>query len=420
MRPRPPLLPLLLPLLIAPCLLPQARAYTPTPRWAHASLLTPSFLYIHGGLLAPPGGTYNDTTAPLTSSLLLLPLSEHFTLSSPPWVEQDVGGPEVAWHTLTRLARPGEQGQGAQGQEKQGEALLFGGALPQLSNDSASAWLFSYPASPPSSSSAASSSTAAAAAAAASSSNTPLPGPLNFTHLPPNWAQEPARRYGHAACSSSTGELFLLAGLSPFSGEAFTTGLRFAPLPVSPPSGSGSGSGSGSSGNPGSSGPGSSSGPGTNSPQFTSFPTPFPGQFRPLLLPLQPNAPSFLYVPAPPLGLGSLWVMDVSLGVVEWLEVRVGVIPSQGSGSGSVKTKRQLPLPVSRHSSAACLTSQGLLVLQGGLTPSGEVLSDGWVLDTTLPEWAWESRPGLRGLGGRRDHSAVAVGGDGVLFLFGE
>ncbi|KZT52314.1 hypothetical protein CALCODRAFT_417179, partial [Calocera cornea HHB12733] len=77
-------------------------------------------------------------------------------------------------------------------------------------------------------------------------------------------------------------------------------------------------------------------------------------------------------------------------------------------------------LPPARQSSAGALTGRGLLLIHGGQSPSdGSVFSDGWALDTTAPQWTWEARPVLAQLGARRDHSAVAVGDDGVLFLFG-
>ncbi|EJU05078.1 hypothetical protein DACRYDRAFT_14152 [Dacryopinax primogenitus] len=327
--------------------------YTPLPRWAHASLLTPSALYIQGGLLSPNTtiNAYNDSTAPLTSSLLTLPLDRAFDLTDPPWFEPELEeqGPVVAWHTLTAMKA---------GSTQEGQAVLFGGASTELGDDNATTWMFAYPSS---------STSATSATSATSSTSFSLPSNFNFTP-DPGWPDS-GRRFGHAA-ASSVGSVYIIGGQNT-SGDAWLTGLRFS-LPTSP----------------------------EESIHFQEFPTPFPGQFGGRLLPLDPGASTFLYLPAPPLALGTLWVLNATNPEPEWIEVPVsGALSGSGSGSGSGSSKRQTSIPSPRQQAAAILTPGGQLLVHGGRTPSGAVLADGWVVDLTQPSWTWENKPALGVLG---------------------
>jgi hypothetical protein len=152
-------------------------------RWGQAVVLIDDSLYIHGGM-TDEFNAYSYTSAPTNNELLLLPLSQTFSTSSPPYqlisssdntsttVSQ---GPSVAWHAIGALNTT--------------LSILFGGlpdanADPPVVTQSDSSWLLQI-------------------------ANTFVP---NWSSQDPTWAAQPMRRIHHTTVSTISGKLYLFGG----------------------------------------------------------------------------------------------------------------------------------------------------------------------------------------------------------------
>ncbi|CAG8649894.1 8036_t:CDS:2 [Funneliformis mosseae] len=71
----------------------------PEARWGHGAVLLDNILYIFGGKLGEINNNFNDTRQN-TNQLLILDMTEPFTVSDPNWTIRSVG-PRVAEHTLS-------------------------------------------------------------------------------------------------------------------------------------------------------------------------------------------------------------------------------------------------------------------------------------------------------------------------------
>ncbi|KAJ7227409.1 hypothetical protein GGX14DRAFT_629826 [Mycena pura] len=154
-------------------------SYTPAPRWGQATSLISSYLFIQGGKQSLDN-SQSYTGASASEDLLLLPLSNSFSVDSPPWDlisdstnSSNSQGPAVAWHTLSAF--------------NSSMLLVFGGvpnSVVPLPTQSDSGWLLLV-------------------------YNRLIP---QFTQEPSGWDNEPMRRIHHAAVSSTAGDVYIFGG----------------------------------------------------------------------------------------------------------------------------------------------------------------------------------------------------------------
>ncbi|KAJ7170899.1 hypothetical protein C8R43DRAFT_944719 [Mycena crocata] len=177
-------------LLYIALLISAVESYTPGPRWGQATSIITSSLFIQGG----KQDTFNALgydSALAQGDLLWLPLSNTFSVDSPPWEfisdpmnNTNSHGPAVAWHTLSAY--------------NSSTLLLFGG-LPSpsvpLMTLADSGWLLNI-------------------------YNRLVP---QFNEEAAGWGGEPMRRIHHAAVSSLAGQVYIIGGE-----KADGSGLAFA------------------------------------------------------------------------------------------------------------------------------------------------------------------------------------------------
>lgn len=180
-------------------------------RWGHAStfLPDPPSLLIQGGRVDPPN-SYSYHSAPTSPDTILLPLTEAFSASDPPFalLAPITPGPAQAWHCLATLGREGSRWQ----------VLSFGGDVgwnQANSNAADSVWLIDID---------------------------PAAGWVNYTHQPSRWAGQPPRRIYHSCASSMGGGTVFITGGNAIDGSrlygqvfAFSPATNtFAQLPSLP------------------------------------------------------------------------------------------------------------------------------------------------------------------------------------------
>lgn len=190
-----------------------------------------------------------------------------------------------------------------------------------------------------------------------------------------SWANQPSRRMMHSA-SSSEGKVWIVGGVkADGSGTALSTHYVFDP----------------------------------NEPSFTLLPA--------------TNAPPDLYDHASVVSDGkllvfggysqsqaslvpfsSIWSMDTTQPTLSWTTLNVA--------TGA--------LPTPRRGFAYTILDGGKVLIHGGADANLQTLmSDGWILDTTVTPLSWTAVDALLQLGPRREHFAAAFGST-VLFGFGE
>ncbi|WWC88733.1 uncharacterized protein L201_003646 [Kwoniella dendrophila CBS 6074] len=154
------------------------------PRWGHASAYIPSppTLIIQGGK-TDPSSSYTYTSSPNTAETIILPLSNGFSTSSPPFTSVHTpSAPTSAWHTLTPLSSSSSS-------DGSWELLSFGGdggTNEAVQTGSNSAWILTTHPDQPS---------------------------VNFTRQPAGNSQ-PMRRIHHSATSlSQDGKMYIIGGL---------------------------------------------------------------------------------------------------------------------------------------------------------------------------------------------------------------
>lgn len=170
-----------------------------TSSWGHASVYLPQppSLLIQGGRV-DPDNAYSYGSAPTSPDTILLPLSNPFPASAPPYtlLSPDTSAPAQTWHCLANLGQVNGRWQ----------VLSFGGDggwSQSHSNLADSAWLIDID---------------------------PATKWVNFTHQPVGWAGQPTRRMQHSCAGPvGGGTVYITGGRAVDGSDNYNEVYAFSP-----------------------------------------------------------------------------------------------------------------------------------------------------------------------------------------------